>query len=76
MVPDRYFINYNLTTEEEFCAEEPLGPSTVADGDCKQQQTTVGKNNNTANAVQRNKTNQTGYSTELGGLPPRARGSY
>lgn len=54
MVLDRYFINYYLTTEEEFCAEEPLGPSTVAHGDCKQQQTTVSKNNNnnnTANAV-------------------------
>lgn len=53
MLLDRYFLNYDLTMEEELCAEEPLGPSTVAHGDCKQQQTTVCKNNNTANAVQR-----------------------
>lgn len=36
--------------EEGLCAEEPLGLRMVAHGDCKQQQTTVGKNKkNTAN---------------------------
>lgn len=64
-----HFMNHNLTMEEELCAEEPLGPSTVAHGDCKQQHTTVGKNNNnnTANAVERQTANQMRH-TVLGGL--------
>lgn len=67
MVLDRYFINYNLTMEEELCAEEPLGLSTVAHGDCKQQQTTVGKNkNNSKCSTETNKTNQMQYKHSAG----------
>lgn len=38
--------DHSLTMEEELCEEEPLGLQMVAHGGCKQEQTTVGKNDN------------------------------
>lgn len=47
-----------ITMEEELCEEEPLGLQMVAHGDCKQQQTTVGENNNMQQTQSREKQTQ------------------